>query len=322
MANLNYFEQIARYRVKQRRKHRYYWDDITKYIDYFSNENLSVLEVGTGTGELLATIKAKRKVGIDFSESMLDIAKTQYPEIDFHLMSAEDIKLNEKFDLIILSNLIGFTDDVQCVFEQLKKVAHSRTKIIVTYYNHFWEPLLKFSEFIGLKAKTPTQNWLSISDVRNLLKLSDFDVYRESRRIILPFNIPIISYFFNRILANLPIIKHLCLNNFSFACLPHETESKEYSVSIVIPARNESGNIETGLLETIRKLFITVRPLKSEISTLLIETEVLLLMIFNSLMAGFGNICMLMSSEIVFIEVVLNIDVIASLVLTGALKSK
>ena len=107
-----------------------------------------MLEIGVGTGELLNQIKGKRKVGIDYSEKVIEHTRERFPAMELHVMRAEEISLNEKFDLIIISNLIGSLDDVQLVFEQLEKVCHERTKIIVTYYNFLWEPLIKFAEWI------------------------------------------------------------------------------------------------------------------------------------------------------------------------------
>ncbi|HKR05688.1 MAG TPA: bifunctional class I SAM-dependent methyltransferase/glycosyltransferase family 2 protein [Bacteroidia bacterium] len=249
---VEYFNKVAQRRLAMRKKHSYYWEEITEYCNYFSHETLSVLEIGCGTGELLHEIKGKRKVGIDFSPAMIEKAKSQFPGLEFRVMAAENIVLDEKFDLIILSNLIGFVDDVQVIFEQLHKVCHSRTRIIVTYYNHFWEPILKFAEFIGLKTKTPNQNWLTQNDIKNLLMLSGFDVYRRASRMILPVYIPLISSFFNNILAKLPLIKVFAMNNYSFAKPAAVDEpsdvTEKFSVSIIIPARNESGNIESGLL--------------------------------------------------------------------------
>ncbi len=235
-----------------RKRHSYYWDDITKYVNYFSHPDNSVLEIGCGTGELLNEIKASRKTGIDYSPAMIAQAKAAYPGIDFREMAAEELKLDAKYDLVILSNLIGFTDDIQQVFEMLQSVCHERTKIIITYYNKAWEPFLKFAEYLHLKKKSPVQNWLAMSDIRNLLTLAGFEVYRENKRILIPFYIPLISSLFNKYIAKLPLIKKMCLNSFSFARpvsdIPADAVADKYSVSIVIPARNESGNIENGLL--------------------------------------------------------------------------
>ncbi len=246
-----YFDRLAEHRVRIRKRHRYYWNEITRYCNYFSHETLSVLEIGCGTGELIGGIKAAKKTGIDFSEKMISIARRQYPDVDFKTMAAEDLELTETFDLIIVSNLIGYTDDVQRVFEQLHKVCHARTKIIVTYYNYLWEPVLRSAEFLGLKTKSPKQNWLTKADIKNLLFLSGFDEYRNTNHMLLPVYIPLLSEFLNKFLVRLPLIRLLAINHYSFShqrsTVAATEAQKLFSVSVVIPARNESGNIENAI---------------------------------------------------------------------------
>jgi ubiquinone/menaquinone biosynthesis C-methylase UbiE len=248
---IEYFDRIAGTRLKKRKLNGYYWNDITKYCEYFSHEDYSVLEVGCGTGELLSSLKGKNKTGIDFSQEMITIARTQFPEIDFKVMTAEEIVLDKKFDLIIISNLIGYLEDIEAVFKQLHKVCHERTKIIVTYYNYLWEPILTFGEKIGLKTHTPKQNWLTIQDINNLLYTAGFDVYRNTKRMIFPLYIPLLSNFLNKYLAKLPFFNFFSINYYTFAKPLSSISEKEwterYSVSIVIPARNESGNIENAI---------------------------------------------------------------------------
>src|SRR5687767_5511904 len=166
----DYFNSIARKR-KARFFSKYYWNEISDYCRYFSHEDSSVLEIGCGNGDLLAHIHGSKKTGIDFSPEYIAWARQRHAGsgIDFLEMDANNIVLQEKYDLIILSNLIGFVNDIQNVLEQVRKCCHPNTKIIVQYYNALWEPLIKFSEFIGLKQKTPHQNWLSTRDISNLL---------------------------------------------------------------------------------------------------------------------------------------------------------
>lgn len=248
-----YFDAIAPKRLKARKRHSYYWDDITNYCNYYIHDDNSVIEIGCGNGEMIAKLKGNRKAAIDFSPAMLQNARNNNPGIDFYLMEAENITLSEKFDVIVVSNLIGYLDDVQAVFEQLKKLCHRNTRVIVTYYSYLWEPLLKLAESTGLKMKTPSQNWLSDEDLENLLYLAGFDTYRMAHRQILPINIPGVSWLFNKVLAKLPLFRSLCINKYAFArpspaALPDF--KKDFTVSVVIPARNESGNIENAILRT------------------------------------------------------------------------
>lgn len=248
---IQYFDRIASKLHKYRDSRNYYWSDIERYCNFYIHEEDSVLEVGCANGDALSKLKGSRKVGIDFSSAMIDEARKLHSDIEFHVMDGHNITLNEKFDVIIISNSIGFFDDVQQVFEEIKKVSHSQTRVIITYYNHFWEPLLKFAEFIGIKQKTPQQSWLSAQDMENILELAGWEVFRSTRRLLIPYNIPVVSWLVNKYLAKLPLFNNLCINSYQNARLVQDVNqdvSEKYSTTVVIPARNESGNIENAIL--------------------------------------------------------------------------
>jgi hypothetical protein len=128
-------------------------------------------------------------------------------------------------------------------------MCHDRTRLIFSSFNFFWEPVLKFGELIRLRQKQPYQNWLSVRDIENLLYLEGFESIKLEKKLLLPKFVPILGYIFNRILANLPIISNLDLIMF-LSAKPVCTDKKEYSVSVVVPARNEKGNIENAILRT------------------------------------------------------------------------
>ncbi|MGQ1889990.1 glycosyltransferase [Thermophagus sp. OGC60D27] len=246
---LNYFNHAAKTWSRYRRKKAYYWNHITRHCNYFIPPDHKVLEIGCATGELLAGLDATDKTGIDFSPEMIRRAKQKWPNINFEVMPAEAITLEEKYDTIIMSNLVGVLPDVEQAFSQLKNITHSRSRIIVTYYNRLWEPFLKMAEWLHIKRPSPLQNWLSTTDLKNLLYLAGFETYRVNKNMLIPFYVPVISWLFNRILSRLPLIRHLSLNNYIFARpapIPHHVAAP-LSVSVIIPARNESGNIENAV---------------------------------------------------------------------------
>lgn len=250
--NLAFFQKVATERDKWKEKNKYYWEDVENLCVFLVPENASVLEIGCGTGDLLARLQVKKKVGIDYSSRMIEIAERKYPEIEFHVMQAEKLTLQENFDYIILSNTICYLEDIQKAFVELKKVCHTHTKVVVTYYNFLWQPLLNVAEHLGLRMKQPQQNWLSRTDINNLLYLSGFDSFKGGERLLMPIYIPAISNFLNKYMARLPFFRKLCLTNYMIAMpFPEETPEQDggkYSVSVVIPARNESGNIENAIL--------------------------------------------------------------------------
>ena len=207
-----------------------------------------ILEIGCGTGHILNALDPQYGVGIDISAGMINVAAQNYTHLTFHVMDAEDIRLDEKFDYIIISDTVGLFEDVQNVFLQMHKLCHEDTRIIINYINFVWFPALIFAEKIGLKMPVKRNNWLEADDIENLLKISDFDVIRYSRKILFPFNIPGISFLINKYVANLPWINELCLSKFIIArsMQVHLTKPAQ-TVSVVIPARNEAGNIRAAI---------------------------------------------------------------------------
>jgi SAM-dependent methyltransferase len=249
--NLQFFDSLAPERDTWKRKNWYYWEDLENFCCFLVSENARVLDIGCGTGDLIASLKTKNRVGIDYSSRMIEIARKKYPDIDFFCMEAEDLTFDKPFDYIILSNTIGYLEDIQRVFSELKKVCHQHTKIVVTYYNFLWQPVLNIAEHLGLRMKQPEQNWLSGPDINNLLYHAGFDAFKGGERLLFPVYIPLLSTGINKYIAKLPFFRKLCITNYTIAKpLPIQSEEKfksEYSVSVIIPARNESGNIENAI---------------------------------------------------------------------------
>jgi len=152
------------------------------------------------------------------------------------------IKTSKKYDYLILNNLVGDLTDIQKSFNKLKNISHARTRIVITYYNHLWEPVLKFASLMGWRKQAKEQNWLDNKDIENLLGLASLDVVARRKRMLVPIHIPVISDFINKWIAPLPLLNIFCLTTWIVA-KPKISSTKNYSVSIIIPARNEEGNI-------------------------------------------------------------------------------
>ena len=244
-----YFDKLAVKRDKWKRRNWLYHKTLKKFYTFSIPEGSSVLELGCGTGELLAAVKPSRGVGIDFSASMINQAKEKHPDLEFICQDVEQLAIEEKFDYIIISDLLTSLLDVQQVFKNLKKVTHRKSKIIISTYNYHWEPILRLGELFFLKPRQPLQNWLTHKDITNLLDLENFEEVKMERKLMFPKYIPIIHFIFNKVLANLPLFGSMSLVNFIVARRA-EPDPNEYSVSILVPARNEKGNIENAILRT------------------------------------------------------------------------
>lgn len=144
---------------------------------------------------------------------------------------------------INLVNSLGNSRDIQAELSKLKGSTRSNTKVLIVYYNRLWEPIVKIADLMGWRKDQGEQNWLDENDLGNLCFLSGWELVSKGKRLLLPIDIPIVSRLVNKWLAPLPVINNLCLVTWIVA-KPRISIKKNYSVSIVVPARNEEGNID------------------------------------------------------------------------------
>lgn len=204
-----YFNSIAKDRDRWKQRNRYYYSELERLLRFIVPPKVSLLEIGCGTGDLIGYLKPARGVGVDFSPEMVKIAKGKCPDYTFLVDDAEDIHLDEKFDYVLMSDLVGHLSDVWQAFRELQKVTKPETRVIVTYYNYLWEPLLNLGERLGLKMKQAYQNWLSLEDLGNLLNLNGYEVVQKGFRFLFPKKIPLLSSLLNRLMAKFPLIKSM-----------------------------------------------------------------------------------------------------------------
>ena len=228
---------------------RFYQRLLRQHFAFLVPAGQRVLEAGCSLGDLLAAVKPARGVGVDFSPKMIELAKQRHPDFEFHTADVAEFSSLEKFDYLLLSDLINDLPDVQAVFEKLRGLANPNTRLVVNFFNNLWRPLLGFGEKLGLKAPTPVPNWLSSADVKNLLHLAGWELVKQDTRILWPVRTPLLDTLLNRWLA--PLLPHFCLTIFLVARpKPQLVAQTHYKCSVVIPARNEAGNIEAAVQRT------------------------------------------------------------------------
>ena len=215
-----------------------------------------MLEIGAGLGDLLAALEPSVGVGVDVSPRMVELARERHPRLDFRVADAVSDALPEgPFDAIVLSDVIGHLPDVQLALEAVRPLLAPGGRVIVTYYNFVWEPVLKLAEALGLKTPWPDQNWLSMKDIENLLYLAGFEVVRRGTDILVPAPVPIVAELANRVLAKAPLVREAALVDYFVARAAPVVDAasdpaRSASVTVICPCRNERGNIREAVART------------------------------------------------------------------------
>ena len=221
---------------------------LSHYYKLLIPAGLNILEIGCGQGDLLAALNPSLGVGVDFSGEMIQRAAACHPQLHFIHADAHEVSLEQQFDIIILSDLANDLWDVQAVLEKLATLSHPRTRLIINTYSRLWQFPLKAAQQLGLSKPNLEQNWLTVEDIINLLRLTGFEFIRHSQEILIPFSLPLISGFANRVLVKIWPFSLFALTHFLVARPARQSEPRttdqESSVSVIVPARNEAGNIE------------------------------------------------------------------------------
>jgi SAM-dependent methyltransferase len=257
-----HYDRLASRRDEWRARNSYYHETVAELCRTVIPAGKSVLELGSGTGDLLAALNPSDGVGVDLSLRMNERARRKHPQLHFIQADAGQLPLARTFDYVIMSDLVGHLTDVWQTFRNLHRVCTAETRIVVTTYNFLWQPLLAAAERLGLKMPQPAQNWLGVGDLENLFRLTDFRVEQSFTRLLIPARIPLIGDWLNRLPQHNRFLSHFGLLNFfvlrpttndearatmineeTHALPTHDRQSQSHTVSVVVPCRNEAGNI-------------------------------------------------------------------------------
>jgi SAM-dependent methyltransferase len=244
-----FFDDFADDDARWRRRNAAYHDWLASLHRFQIPPGSRVLEIGCGTGDLLAALSPGVGVGIDVSPKMIERARASHPGLRFECAAGERLALGETFDYIVLSDVLPYVHDLVALFERVAAHSHQSTRVVIHSYSRLWRPAIRLAELLRLKPGKPIRNWIAPEVIQNLLELADLEVVTETRRMLLPKRVPFLNLALNGFVGSIWPFTHLCLTYWVVA-RPRAQEQSEPSVSVVCPCRNERGNVA----ELIRRL--------------------------------------------------------------------
>ena len=246
----DHLAKIAARRDSWINRNRYYYELLNRLFRFLIEPKKKVLSVRCGTGNLLTVVEPSNGKGVEICHEIVAIAQQRNPSFEFTVAFPDKEEFqqvftsDEKFDYILFND-VGDTVDVLQALRNLRPLCHRHTRVLITTYNHLWEPFVTFAEWVGMKVPRTEQNWLSTTDIRNLLKLAGFEALETHRIVLFPKYLPLLSGFLNHFCARLPFVSKLCMTQVVVArMLPPPVSAEKLSISVVIPCKNEKGNIE------------------------------------------------------------------------------
>lgn len=237
----SFFDRFADVEERWARRNAAYHRLVERLVALVVPPGARVLEIGSGGGNLLAALEPAQGVGIDVSERMVELARARHPQLEFRADLGESLELDTTFDYVVCSDLVPYAYDLVRLFKRVRACSHAETRVVVHSYSQLWRPVIRLAELLGLKERKPLLNWVTPEDVSNCLDLAGFEVVSTTRRILFPKRVPVLATLVNAAGGIWPLSR-LCLTWWVVARV-RDAERRERSVSVVVPCRNEEGNI-------------------------------------------------------------------------------
>ena len=242
-----HWDQIAKHSNKWKGCGGYYHKRLQDVLQFVVPPGQLIIDIGCGQGDLLSSMKPTYGVGVDFSANIIERAQKRYPSLHFIQADAHELDPDPqtKFDFVILSDLVNDLWDVQSVLQNIRSFTTPKSRIIITFYSRLWEFPLWIVKKLWLAKPSLFQNWLTVEDLAGLLSLTDFEVIRNWDEMIWPMRTPVIHTLLNRFVAKIWPFKIFALTHVIVAkpCANNVVLPSAPKVSVIVPARNEAGNI-------------------------------------------------------------------------------
>jgi 2-polyprenyl-3-methyl-5-hydroxy-6-metoxy-1,4-benzoquinol methylase len=206
-----HFDSIADKYDYFKKRNWYYYQNLKKLYRELVLPQQKVLEIGCGTGDLISSVEAQDAFGIDISSEMIRIARKKHSNVNFQTSTIENYKTDMVFDCIFLADVIEHLENVSSAVQSLKPLCHNSTKIIFSYANPFWEPILWILEKLSLKMPEGPHYRIPFHKFKKILSNNDFDPIERGWRLLFPAYIPVFSRLINNYFFHIPILKRFGL---------------------------------------------------------------------------------------------------------------
>ena len=231
--------------AKSRRRSRFFHREVDQLVSSQVVPHSYVVDLGCADGSTLNACDPKLGWGIDLDEDAVALARELNPDLNFLNSPIEELRElpSPDPDYIVMSMLLDEVYDIQHIVGQVRGWCAPTTRLLIVTYSRLWRPFIRLAEFLHVKARSEGENYVPWDEIENMIALEGFEVTKRLDGLLMPLRIPLLSAFVNRWIAPLPIIRAFCLIRITVARPMMRGTKPVNSVSVVVAARNESGNI-------------------------------------------------------------------------------
>jgi len=209
----SHFDNIAVNYDYYKSKNKYYYDNLKSLLKTHVLPNKKVMEIGCGTGDLLAYLKPKIGYGVDISSKMIINAQKKYGgRKNLHFST---VNPKGKFDYVVMSDVIEHLRDPKKVIGEISTFMDKNSIFICTMANPIWEPVLFLAEKLGLKMPEGPHNRISYKKIKDIVNDAGLEIIKHDYTLLMPVRIGIVSDIINKYLEK--YIKRLAFIEYFIA---------------------------------------------------------------------------------------------------------
>lgn len=239
----DYFERVAPAWEQWQRRNPFYHSSIAHLIGGMIPPDSSVLELGSGVGDLLASVEPSVGIGLNVAQALTERACQRHPQLKFYTSDIDSARVPEPFEpqYIVMTNMLDYVHDIWDVLESLKPRIHEHTLLVITTNNPLWAPVLRLASKLGLRFPESPRNFITNKDICSVLRLQGFDIVEDGLTLPVPKRIPIIGSLLNAIVPEIPVLRFI--SSLQYIAARPRLPRFPLSCSVIIPCHNEEDNI-------------------------------------------------------------------------------
>jgi SAM-dependent methyltransferase len=239
----DYFDSLAPEWDTWRSRNRFYHEQVTELVAGAVVPDRRVLDIGSGTGDVLATIQPSTGLGLNVVDRLTELAREKYPHLRFETFDADAVVLPDDFrpDYVVSVNLLDHTYDVFELLASVRECVTESTLIMITTSNPLWAPLLRLASRLGRRSPESPRNFITNRDIGSILNVLGFDVVEAGLTLPVPERVPVVGSVLNGAVPDLPVLRYASSTQY-LAARPRIARDG-LSVSVVVPCHNEEGNV-------------------------------------------------------------------------------
>jgi hypothetical protein len=146
--------------------------------------------------------------------------------------------------VILLNGTFNHHFDIQGLLEELKPKFSRTSRLLVVAFNPYLSWLYYLANRMGIRKGEVPATFLTRNDLANLASLTGYAIVRQRNMAYCPWRLGGIGNLINRVMPSLPGLRWL---GFVYLLVLRPIIPEKHplpSISCIIPARNERGNIE------------------------------------------------------------------------------